>query len=285
MPHPLARRTAVLAVVLTCLPARGEPVEDYLKQARTAWEAREVDRALDLAGKAAAADAKDPRGPLLRGMIEEALGRHVEAVADFTRCLARDPKCAEAYDHRGSEQFKRGRIAASLADFDAFLRLRPGEAPGHWKRGISLYYLGRYDDGRRQFAGYEKVDTNDVENAVWHFLCAARADGFAKAQKSMLKIGKDLRVPMMVVYDLFRSRAKPEDVLAAARAGEVADAERAARLFYAHLYLGLYYDVRGDRKAALEHLELAAGKYRVDHYMGDVARVHRDRLLGKQPRE
>ena len=62
----------------------------------------------------------------------------------------------------------------SLADFDKFLALRPAEKNGHWKRGISLYYAGRFEDGKKQFEGYENVDTNDVENAVWHFLCNAR---------------------------------------------------------------------------------------------------------------
>src|SRR5262249_57763152 len=138
-----------------------------------------------------------------------ALGGRGEGGADFDKCLEGDPKCAEAYDRRGSEQFKRGRVAESLADFDRFLKLRPEAAPGHWKRGISLYYAGRFDEGRRQFEGYEKVDTNDVENAVWHFLCNARRLGIEKARTQMLKIGKDRRVPMMDVYDLYRGKIKP----------------------------------------------------------------------------
>jgi lipoprotein NlpI len=125
------------------------------------------------------------------------------------------------------------------------------------------------------------VDTNDVENAVWHFLCVARKDGLAKARTSLLKIGKDKRVPMMQVYDLYRGALKPADVLAAAEAGEVAPPERRQRLFYAHLYLGLYYDATGDRKRALGHITEAAGKYRIPHYMGDVARVH-EALLRKE---
>ena len=55
-------------------------------------------------------------------------------------------------------------------------------------------------------------------------------------------------------------------------------AQRKERLFYAHLYLGLYYDATGDRRKALEHMELAEDKYRVPHYMGDVAHVHVEML-------
>ena len=119
-----------------------------------------------------------------------------------------------------------------------------------------------------------------MENAVWHFLCAARADGVDKARASMLKIGKDTRVPMMKVYDLYRGAAKPEDVLAAAeRRRRDRSRGRKERLFYAHLYLGLYFDATGDKKQALEHMTLAAHKYYVDGYMGDVARVHEKVLL------
>jgi lipoprotein NlpI len=269
------RLAAFLLAALGLLPSIAHAAcEDNLAEARRAWERRDADKALELVGKAVAADPKDARAHLLRGTIHEALSRHLEAVADFNRCLQLDPTCAEAFDRRGSEQFKLGRVAESLADFDRYLKLRPGAAPGHWKRGISLYYLGRYGDGRQQFEGYEKVDTNDVENAVWHFLCVARKEGLAKARASLLKIGKDRRVPMMQVYDLYRGALKPADVLAAAEAGDVPAPQRRQRLFYAHLYLGLYYDATGDGKQALEHISQAAGKYRIGHYMGDVAAVH-----------
>ena len=280
-------RTSLAPLFLASLcvlpsPARAAPADDYLAQARRAWERRDTEKALELVGKAIAADLKDVRAHLLRGTFHEALFRHKEAVADFTHCLQLDPACAEACDRRGSELFKLGRVDESLADFDRYLKLRPEKAPGHWKRGISLYYVGRYDDGRKQFEGYEKVDTNDVENAVWHFLCVARKDGLAKARASILKIGKDRRVPMMQVYDLYRGALRPADVLAAAEAGEVAPMQRRQRLFYAHLYLGLYYDATGNKKQALEHMSQAAGKYRITHYMGDVARVH-EGLLRKKP--
>ncbi|HEY7153903.1 MAG TPA: tetratricopeptide repeat protein [Gemmataceae bacterium] len=264
--------------VLLPAPARSDTSEEYRQQAMKALAQKDTEKALELAGKAIAADPKDARGYLLRGVVHEAARRHAEAIADFTRCLERDPKNARAFDHRGSEQFKLGRIKESLADFDKFLALEPKAASGHWKRGISLYYAGRYDDGRKQFEGYEKVDTNDVENAVWHFLCNARRLGIDKARERMLKIGKDRRVPMMDVYDLYRGKLKPADVLAAAEAGDMPAELRKQQLFYAHLYLGLYYDVLGDQRKALEHMTLAEGKYRIGHYMGDVAHVHAELL-------
>jgi lipoprotein NlpI len=282
-------RWDTMAVLIFCicffgvlpLGVRAADVNDLLEKGRAALARGMAKEALELTDKAVAAAPKNAEALLLRGIVHEALENHKEAIADFDRVLAIDPKTAEAYNHRGSEQFKLGHLAESLADFDRFLELRPDEKPGHWKRGTTLYYLGKFDEGRKQFEGYEKVDTNDVENAVWHYLCTARLLGADKARAKLLKIGKDARVPMMEVYALFGGKAKAEDVLAAAEDGRPAPAQLRQRLFYAHLYLGLYAEVNGDKKKALEHLEKAAGEYRIGHYMGDVARVHAE-LLRKE---
>jgi len=255
--------------------------DDPLREAESALKDRRPKEALALADKAVVSQPKSARARFVRGLAHAALRQPTEAVADFDKAIDLDPKLAEAYDQRGSERFKLGQVKESLADFDKYLELRPGEKNGHWKRGISLYYAGKFEEGRKQFEGYEKVDTNDVENAVWHYLCNARANGVAKARAALLKIGKDGRVPMMEVYALYGGEAKPDDVLAAARAGEPRPAELKQRLFYAHLYLGLYYEAEGDKKKALEHIAKAADDYPITHYMGDVARVHRD-LLKKE---
>lgn len=279
---PLMRRLLVLALLLLpTLSARADQddkVKDLLAQAADAWKKGERDRAVQLAGKAIEADPKRAETYLFRARIHEALGKHEPAIADLDQCLKLDPKNGEAYNSRGSEQFKLGKVKESVEDFDRFLELYPEQRNGHWKRGISLYYLGRFEDGKKQFEGYESVDTNDVENAVWHFLCNARVVGVEKARGQVLKIGKDRRVPMMQVYELYKGQIKPADVLAAAEADKVEDRLRQQQLFYAHLYLGIYFDILGEKKLALSHLTLAATKYRIGHYMGDVAQVHADIL-------
>ncbi|HEX5498295.1 MAG TPA: tetratricopeptide repeat protein, partial [Thermomicrobiales bacterium] len=188
-----------------------------------------------------------------------------------------DPRHADAYDHRGSEQFKLGRVAESIADFDKAVELDPARERGHWKRGISYYYAGKYRLGRKQFERYQTFDDNDVENAVWRYLCMARADGVDAARRDMLKIKTDPRPGMMQVYELFRGTARPDDVLATVGAGSPGAAERNAREFYAHLYLGLYYDSIADTAAAKKHLAEAV-RHKIGHYMWNVADVHAKRL-------
>jgi lipoprotein NlpI len=94
------------------------------------------------------------------------------------------------------------------------------------------------------------------------------------ARQALIPIEGDSRVPMSQVHALFAGTLQPADVLAAARAGNPPAPELNNRLFYAHLYLGLYYEAAGNAAAAREHLFKAAADFDSDHYMGDVARSH-----------
>jgi lipoprotein NlpI len=279
--------TTRTAVVLLCLalpaPAAGDSVDEQLKAARAALEKGEPKQALELARKAVRSDPSNPSGHYLLGLALEDLADYSAAVAAYRKVLQLDPKAARAWNQLGSALFKLGEFSNSVAAFDAFLKANPEQKNQHWRRGISCYYAKQYDDGRKQFEGYEQVDTNDVENAVWRYLCMAPVVGVDKARAAMLKIGKDRRVPMTEVYELFRGRLKPDDVLAAAKAGDPSPAQLNQRLFYAHLYLGLYYGSLGDAKRARMHLE-SATEHRIGHYMWDVARVHRDLLRNAKER-
>jgi tetratricopeptide (TPR) repeat protein len=174
---------------------------------------------------------------------------------------------------RAVQDFQDGRFAESAAGFDNLARLIPDEAPELWQRGIALYYAGRYGDCRRQFESHRTVNPNDVENAAWHFLCVARAESPAKAKAALLPVGPDARVPMRQVYQMFSGALTPEDVLKAG--GTQLDSQ-----FFAHLYLGLYFEAIGRNDRALEHIRTAAAdRYKVGGYMHMVAQVHLKTLL------
>jgi lipoprotein NlpI len=204
-------------------------------------------------------------------------------IREADRALAADPQNAVAYQQRGAAHFRLGHIAESITDFDKYLELRPDEKPQHWQRGIALYYAGRYEDAAKQFELHRTVNPEDVENAAWHYLCVARAavaggedakKAVEKARALLISTKADRRVPMMNVQALYAGKVTPEDVLAAAKAGKPGEEELKDRLFYAHLYIGLWHEAAGEAEEAKKHIALAANEYARDHYMGDVARVH-----------
>ena len=228
-------------------------------------------------------DPKNAEAYRLRGQVYEAQREHEKAVADFSEVLklAPDPLTLQ---QRGFELFRLARVKEAVADFDKFLELVPSQAAQHWQRGIALYYAGRFEDGRKQFELHQTVYPSDVENTVWHFLCVARSAGVEKARASLIKIQGDARVPMAQVHALFVGKGSPQEVLVAAEAGQPPAPVLKNHLFYAHLYLALYYEATGNAKLTEEHLTKATGPYAQEHYMGDVARVHL-KLLNSRKKE
>ena len=169
---------------------------------------------------------------------------------------------------RGVAHFFNAEIKEALVEWDAEVAARPEDLPHHWQRGIALYYAKRFKEGREQFEKHQIVNPQDVENAVWHYLCVAALESPDAARKVFIRITDDPRVPMAEVHALFAGKGTAEAVTAAAaKAGGLAVA-------YADLYLGLHAEANGRKEAARRHMEAAAAAFPAGNYMGETARVH-----------
>jgi lipoprotein NlpI len=214
----------------------------------------------------------------LRAQIRGLSGDADGAIADFGEAIQRNPKSPYLVQERGMLYFRRNDMEKALIDFDRTNEIDSRMAPQNWQRGIALYYAGRYADGRRQFELHQTVNSDDVENAVWHFLCVAREKNPETARARLIPIQGDVRVPMKEVHRLFAGSATPADVIKAAEETSAEPKVKQKHLFYARLYLGLYFEATGDKTRAAEHIRTAADMAPRDDYMGDVARVHARRL-------
>lgn len=278
-----SRRLGFLVIIflLACAsaPAAEADAESLMNKAQAALLKGDPPIALELANKAVQAAPGNAQCYFVRGRIYVAQREHVKAIEDFDKVLKMEPRGAEIYHLRGCEHFKAGHITESIADFDKFLEFVPKQAPQQWQRGISYYYAGQYEDGRKQFELHQTVNPADVENAVWHFLCVSRLDGPEKARAALIPIAGDSRIPMMEIYQLFAGKMKPEQVFAAAKAA--GGSRLGEPMFYANLYVGLYYEGIRDNKQAAEYIGRAARDFKAEHYMGDVARVHAELIRKK----
>jgi lipoprotein NlpI len=180
---------------------------------------------------------------------------------------------ASASLREAAELFMKGDIDGSVKLFDQLAKDNPDGAAELWQRGIALFYAKRYEDGAKQFELHKTVNPEDVENAAWHFLCVAKWKDVETARRALIPIKDDGRIPMMKVHDLYAGKATTEDVIAAVNADKPGEKTLRTRLFYAHLYIGLYYEATGDAAKAKEHIS-AAAKYDLDDYMCGVAKVH-----------
>jgi tetratricopeptide (TPR) repeat protein len=192
----------------------------------------------------------------------------IVSVAAFAP-VQRETQNPRALLEQAIEDFLSGRVKESVTGFDRVATLAPDAAPQLWQRGIALYYVGRYDDCRKQFESHRTVNPNDVENPAWHFLCVAHAESPQKARAALLPVGPDQRSPMREIYEMFKGAMPPDAVL-------TAGGRSVSGRFFAELYVGLYYEATGNRDAGITHLKAAAADEfaAAGGYMHRVATLH-----------
>lgn len=178
---------------------------------------------------------------------------------------------AQTAIRNGMLLFRRGDVSGSLAEFDKAIVLDPRQKAYLWQRGLSLYYLDRFEEGAEQFRIDVAQNPNDTEESIWCFLCEAQLYGVDEARKRFLEVGVDPRPVMREAYNMFKDGGDPEKLVAAFIKG------REHEYFYAYLYAGLYYE--SENKADLAKLNLLAAcqspyGQRSDDYMASLAKVH-----------
>lgn len=276
-----AALVGVLSLPVSVGAADRDKMEAALQKAAEAFRQARVEQALEHVREAIVADPAAPRPHFTAGQIYQSMRESAKAIAAYSRVIELEPRAVDAFRNRGIEHFRLGHVKESVEDFNRELKLEPARLAHHWMRGLSFYYAGQFASGKTQFEIHKSVNPHDVENAVWHFLCTAKAENIDKARELYIPIKGDSRIPMMEVHALFGGKGTVEDVMKAVESGEPRQLELNNRYFFAHLYLGLYYDALGDRKKMKEHIDLATGKYAQKHYMGDCARVHKMMIEGR----
>jgi lipoprotein NlpI len=253
-----------------------------VEEAGAAYQKGNTKEAIELATKAIKLDPKNSPAYFVLGSVHLSSRQNEDAVKAFREVILLSPDFAVAHDRLGDALLKLGRFTEAVAEFDEFLKAKPKAAPDHWRRGIALYYAGKFDEGRKQFDLHRTVNPEDVENSAWHYLCNARANSPKKAREDLIPVTKDARVPMKQVLELFAGKLKPQDVLDSAENAKLKGDDLKEARFYANLYVALYYESEGDAKKTLEHLTTAVEKYKIGHYMWDVADAHLKMLKAKK---
>ena len=128
-----------------------------------------------------------------------------------------------------------------------------------------------------QFARYHSVGATDVENGLWHFLCLAEAEGVEKARGALLDYTRMREAPFPGLWALYRGEGSAEAVMESAESGGDGEEGRGRRLFYAHYYVGKYYEAMKDFPKARDHVAKALAQS-LPYFMDDCAREDLRRL-------
>lgn len=258
--------------------------KDWMQRADDAQSRGLMKPALEHIAKAIELAPQDPKPYYYRAQLYERLRSTTLALADITRVIdlgaTNDPG---VFMQRGLLLFRLGEFAGCIEDFDRYVKVRPSKSAELWQRGIALFYAGRPADGVRQFELHRTVNPNDVENSAWHFLCLAEVSGVEAARKQWMEVKGDPRVPMAQIQELMAGRGTAESVLEAAGAVQGKD-RQAVAMFYAQLYLALYYGATGQKDLEARHAAAAADDPERFGMMGDVARLHAVWVSGGKPK-
>ncbi|CAN1219755.1 hypothetical protein LINPERPRIM_LOCUS1690 [Linum perenne] len=163
---------------------------------------------------------------------------------------------------RGMLLFRQGDVLGSVAEFDKAIELDPRQKAYMWQRGLSLYYLDRFEEGAEQFRIDVAMNPNDTEESIWCFLCEAQ----------LLQVGRDSRPVMREAYNMFRDGGDPEKLVAAFSNGGPNE------YFYASLYAGLYHEsqvIYPSTNLCICILNILQPiGYQKNDYMASLAKVH-----------
>lgn len=172
---------------------------------------------------------------------------------------------------RGMQLFVQGDVEQSVVEFDKAIELDPRQKIYLWQRGLSLYYLNRFEEGATQFRDDVAANPNDTEESIWCFLCEAQLHGVDEARRRFLEVGPDPRPVMSKAYLMFKNGGDPNEIIAEFSKGKDQD------YFYAALYASLYHEAQKNPVAAeAAMIDACCSPYglRSGDYMASLAKVH-----------
>ncbi|CAI9103468.1 OLC1v1001950C1 [Oldenlandia corymbosa var. corymbosa] len=220
-------------------------------------------------------NVNDPKVSMLPTLVQvsrrQLLLPSVSGLWDAITGGSNSPREAVLAIRRGMLLFRQGDVLGSLVEFDKAIELDPRQKAYLWQRGLSLYYLDRFEEGAEQFRLDVAQNPNDTEESIWCFLCEAQLYGVDEARRKFLEVGRDPRPFMREAYNMFKDGGDPEKLVAAFSAG------RDNEVFYSSLYAGLYYESQNESDAAKHHIVAACQSpygARSDDYMASLAKVH-----------
>ncbi len=174
---------------------------------------------------------------------------------------------ARSYIQRGMTYFKLALLIPSLRDFNQAEKLNPQLTPYLWQRGLTYYYFEKYAQGARQFELDLSIQSQDIEETLWHFLCIAQLENIDSAKQSLLPVKYDSRLIMRQIYQFFAGECNLDKLLTVGRQ------EGLMGVFYSNLYAGLYYEAYRNEERSQFHINEAI-KHKSNNYMWFLACVH-----------
>ncbi|QKW19302.1 tetratricopeptide repeat protein [Kitasatospora sp. NA04385] len=191
-----------------------------------------------------------------RAQVHAGLGRHEDAVADYSAVIAVDPNYAEYHFDRGIVLRRTGRLDEALADFEAAVRLSPPFPEAYYNRADVRAELGDVKGAVDDFGYVLELDPAFVDARLNRASLLAELDETAAARQDVeagLAVAPDHPELLALKAQLLAAEGEDEQAAAACSAALTADPEFAP----AWALRGQLSYAAGDPAAAAADLERA----------------------------
>lgn len=156
------RGAAVACAALFCLSTPAHALvavvgsglaHDCFVMAKAGLNPRAAAATCTMALEEAALDAQARAGTHVnRGVMEVAMGRLDDAMADYDRALTINPELGDGYVDRGAALIALKRYDEAMADINKGISLgQTYEHIGYYNRGVAEFFLGRASDSYHDF--------------------------------------------------------------------------------------------------------------------------------------
>ena len=135
-------------------------------QANDAAAARNLQQALQLYGRAIAADPSQAEVYYKRANVLKDLGQFEAAIADYNQAIERKPDYAFAYCNRGVVEHRQKLMDAARNSFDRAIELDPDDAFPHYNRALLMQDCHRWDEA---IASYDRAIATNPQFADAQF--------------------------------------------------------------------------------------------------------------------
>jgi Flp pilus assembly protein TadD len=148
------------------------------------------------AGKALAADPKNPALLLKLAQAQFAVWQDREAVATLTRAIEISPKDAQLYTERGHRELPLLEFAKARADLTRALELDPKRMDAYYHLGLSNYFLSDFSqaaDAFRHAVEFAPNDDERINSTNWLYASLRRANKPEEAARAAAAIPPQMK--------------------------------------------------------------------------------------------
>src|SRR5262249_12253083 len=137
---------------------------------------------------------------------ELVLGRSDDAIAEYRRALALDPRLAEAHENLGQVLYRTDRFEEAAEELRKAIALDPDSAEAHCGLGLSLKHVGQFQEALAELGRADELGSKDPNfanpTAEWIEGCEALAR--TEAHLDRVAAGEDSIADASDAVDLAR---------------------------------------------------------------------------------